>query len=462
LATLSEPKYSGRLNPNQQYALGYWTLELRGQSLDPPLDLGVAENKLATAFREWKETKTDEVQATNAFDELLNRYGGRLPPPWYMDMLQRLAALRPRNFYIAYALGARLTDGRSVADVDKALTWLARAREQIGAPIVPPALRPVLSAWVDYSIANSYSTQVRIRAEKSNEQAAQEAEGRLKALIQRLQTDGVIRDPKWPGASAYTALIATYQSLGEIDKAVAVLDASRRDGLSEHPEVLSNRFSLLLAVGREDDALQLAKSARDMPGFDRVDALFLAALSQLLTNQPDAEYAAREFLATSHEYRDYIRLMLYWYLARQGKVDQAKSYLDERWRDINPGSWPARLAHGDPQVWRERLIGYYLGRVKRDDLFEPLGSRESFESSGLGRIGVSGLTFDGMRCEAYFYDALLQDVTGDSATRSMRYAQTLGRALEVGHADMYEYLMARYLLSQVKANTGRGDAQAFR
>lgn len=140
-------------------------------------------------------------------------------------------------------------------------------------------------------------------------------------------------------------------------------------------------------------------------------------------------------------------MVLYWYLARQGKLDQAKAYLDERWRDIDPASWPARLARGDPQVWREQLIGYYLGQVSRDDIFAPLRSRAAFDSSALSHIGVYGLTFDGMRCEAAFYDALLQNVTGDPASRSARFAQALGQVLEVGRGNMYEYLMARYLHS---------------
>ena len=171
----------------------------------------------------------------------------------------------------------------------------------------------------------------------------------------------------------------------------------------------------------------------------------MAALSQLVTDRPEAEYAARKFLATSHESRDYIRLMLYWHLARRGKVDLAKADLEARWRDIDKDSWPARLAQGNVKVWRERLIGYYRGSVTRDEIFAPLRSREAFESSGLSRTGMS---YDDIRCEAYFYDALLQAVTGDPATRSARFAQAIQRVLEVGHGDIFEYLMALYLRPQ--------------
>jgi lipoprotein NlpI len=220
---------------------------------------------------------------------------------------------------------------------------------------------------------------------------------------------------------------------------------------------VGNRFALLLAAGRIDEALQIAERARELPGKlnpkpltrseadSESSALMLAALSQLVTNGEKAEYAARKFLATTHESRDYIRLMLYWHLSRRGEVDVAKAYLDERWRGIDKYSWPARLAQGDTPVWRERLIGYYLGNITRDEIFAPLRTREAFEASGLNRIGRS---YDEMLSEAYFYDALLQAVTGDPATRSARFMQAIQRVLEVGHGDIYEYLMARYLRSR--------------
>jgi lipoprotein NlpI len=142
---------------------------------------------------------------------------------------------------------------------------------------------------------------------------------------------------------------------------------------------------------------------------------------------------------------DYIRLMLYWHLGRRGKVDLAKAYLDERWRGIDKDSWPARLAQGDAQVWRERLIGYYLGNVTPEEFFAPLRSHEAFQASGLNRIGES---YDEMRCEAYFYDALFQAVTGDPASRSARFAKSIQEVLETRAGHFYEHLMARYLRSR--------------
>jgi hypothetical protein len=448
LKLFNTPRYGGQLEPNQKYALGYWALELSGRTLDPPPDEAAAENWLASAFREWKETEQDEANALDAFQELLFRYQSRydrLPPRWYMDLLQRLGERRPKNPEIAYTLGITLSSSGDEADVKKALFWLERAREHIDGSAVSQANRPRLNAWIEYGVAKNYSAKARVSAGKARQEAAQEATSRLKAVIQSLKKDGFIVDEDWPGVLAYDTLIDTHLFRNEIEDAARLLDDLRDDGLTERPELGISRFFLLLAAGRTDEALQFAERAHEIPDFDRANALFLAALSQLVTDRPEAEYAARKFFATTHGSRDYIRLMLYWHLARNGKIDQAKTYLDERWRGINPASWPARLAQGNVQVWRERLIGYYLGSVKRDEIFAPLRSREAFQSSELSRIGMS---YEDIYCEAHFYDALLQAVTDDPATRSARFTQAIQRVLEVGHGAIYEYLMARYLRSR--------------
>jgi hypothetical protein len=444
LKTLDTPRYRSLLEAKQKYVLGYWTLELSGRSFDPPPDLAAAENWLASAFREWKETEEDEATAQSAFQELLSRYKVRSLPRWYLDLLQRLAELRPKNFYIALALGDGLSEGSDEADVNKGRFWMEQARERIDGPAVSDADRPRLSAWVYYGFAKNYSAKSRFSAGKTSQEAAQEATSRLTALIQSLRKEGFIQDANWPGTFAYSTLIDTQLSRNDIDEAARILGDSRDDGLTDSADLAGNRFALLLAAGRIDEALQFAERAREMPGLES-GALMLAAVSQLVTNGEKAEYAARKFLATTHEWTDYVRLMLYWHLGRRGKVDVAKAYLDDRWRSIDKDSWRTRLAQGDAQVWRERLIGYYLGNVTPEEFFAPLRSREAFEASGLNRIGLS---YDEIRCEGYFYDALFQAVTGDAATRSTRFAKSIQEVLETRAGHYYEYLMARYLRSR--------------
>ena len=175
LATLNAPQYRSLLNANQKYVLGYWTLELSGRGFDPPPDLAAAETWLASAFREWKETEQDEADAQNAFSELMSRYNTRSLPRWYVDLLQRLAELRPKNFYIALGLGDALSEGGDGADVNKGLFWLERARERLDGPAVSEAERPRLSAWVNCSFAKNYSTRARFSAGKTGQEAGQEA-----------------------------------------------------------------------------------------------------------------------------------------------------------------------------------------------------------------------------------------------------------------------------------------------
>jgi hypothetical protein len=443
LQTLNTPSYSDLLEPNQKYAVGYWTLELSRRSFDPPADLATAENWLASAFREWKETEQDEANGQDAFLELLNRYSSR-SPRWYLDLLQRLGELRPKNFYVAYELAHKLSEGSDEADFNKALFWLERARGLIDGPAMAEADKARLSAWIEYGLAKNYFAKARFSAGKASQEAAQEATSRLMALIQSLKKDGLIREDNWPGAIAYSTLIHTHLFRDDIDEAAKILGDSRNTGLTDDPDLVGNTFTLLLATGRIDEAIQSSERARQLPALE-TGALMLTAMSQLVADRPDAEYAARKLLATKHQFRDYIRLMLYWHLSRRGKVDLAKAYLDERWRGIDKDSWRARVEQGDQDVWRERLIGYYLGNVTRDEIFAPLRNREAFGASGFNLIGQ---TYDEMRCEAYFYDALLQAVTGDPATRSARFAKSIQEVLETRAGHYYEYQMARYLRSR--------------
>src|SRR5262252_1313744 len=237
LKTLNAPRYSSLLEANQKYFLGYWTLELSGRSFDPPSDLAAAENWLASAFREWKETEQDEANAQNAFQELMNRYNRSLPR-WYSNLLQRLAELRPKNFYMAYDLGNWLSEGSDEADVDKGRFWMEQARGRIDGPAVPEADRLRLSAWTSYGLAKNYSAKSRFSAGKASQEAAQEATSRLTALIQSLRKDGLIQAANWPGPSAYSTLIDTQLSHNDIDEAARILGDSRDDGLTDSPDLV--------------------------------------------------------------------------------------------------------------------------------------------------------------------------------------------------------------------------------
>ena len=86
------------------------------------------------------------------------------------------------------------------------------------------------------------------------------------ALIQSLRKEGLIREDNWPGAIAYSTLIDTHLVRNDIDGAARILGDSRDDGLTDSPDLVGNRFALLLAAGRIDEALQFTERARELPG----------------------------------------------------------------------------------------------------------------------------------------------------------------------------------------------------
>jgi hypothetical protein len=180
---------------------------------------------------------------------------------------------------------------------------------------------------------------------------------------------------------------------------------------------------------------------------DTATERFLVALLELLEGSESYERTAREFLVkTSHHYRDYVRLTLFWRLQLEGRDEEAVTLLEERWKQIERATWAERLQEGDIAVWREMLVGYYLDRVPAKDIFTPLQTESTFAASPYGSIGMSyGL----VKCEAYFYDALLQEVSGPRASRVSRAQRSLEQVSNSRVPNAYEYHMARYLLAKL-------------
>jgi hypothetical protein len=136
-------------------------------------------------------------------------------------------------------------------------------------------------------------------------------------------------------------------------------------------------------------------------------------------------------------------MMLFDVLSRDGREREAEALLDSV-KALSDSSWTARLDHGEPGAWRETLLRHYSGLVSRDQIFDWLEDYKTFDRSVLRHVG---LPLTGLQCEASFYDAILQEGTGDPSTRAERYRESLERALSSKHSSYYEYHMARYLLS---------------
>jgi hypothetical protein len=432
------------LGPNEKYFLAYRLLEFYGAVMRAPDEFPRIEELLLRAFKEWTEVRIAE----SAFYELSKRYGDRLPPPWYLDLLEKIAGLYHGSFWIALDIGTVLSGGRSVKDAEKAVIWLDKARQWMPNSNNPEADWPRLLAFQQYTTASAYLTQAELGRHEDRAKRADQAIRLLRELIDRLRYSGSLKHRKWPGKNAYALLIDAYRQVNKIPEARRTLD----EALSVFGGAdifIEGEFAFYLNAGDVDKAVRLAQRALNNQNINATNAMFWVAISQLLTDHIDAPYAARRFLDTDHPYTDYIRMMLYWRLSRDEKNDQAKALMIKRWGRIDPDTWQERLDGGDPTVWREMLVGYYLDEVEQKTLFGPLESRDAFEASSMSRLGVEGLSYDGMLSEIYFYDALLQGISGDSSTRSQRFESRLREVIKVGNASFYEYLMAQYLLDQI-------------
>jgi hypothetical protein len=185
---------------------------------------------------------------------------------------------------------------------------------------------------------------------------------------------------------------------------------------------------------------------------DSVVSLFNSTLIKFLQGSKELEETAKKFLETNHEYVNYIAMALYSTMIEQSLGDQAKKLLEKRWSEFRVDSWQQRLRAGDPMVWREMLVGYYLGKLPRAAIFESLEDEEAYAHSDLRFIPMTRL---GMLCEAIFYDALLSKKDGAG------FRKKLEKVMATGQRRYHEYEMAKVLLmwpdaeNAVLASSGR-------
>ena len=208
------------------------------------------------------------------------------------------------------------------------------------------------------------------------------------------------------------------------------------------------KLQMRLAAGDREGASRLAleslkkvnkdengKITQDTQGF-----AYVAALGLLVTQSGAWESVAWDFLQTDHPYVPYVAMILASRLTGKDKAG-AQEVIDRRWARVKQGSWPARLRQGDETVWREKLIGYYLGKVGSEEIFGDLEDEAHFAKSELRHEPMSRRDMLG---EAYFYDALLAEAKGDKVRRHA----SLEKTLQTDPREDIEYTMAQFLLSQ--------------
>ena len=205
--------------------------------------------------------------------------------------------------------------------------------------------------------------------------------------------------------------------------------------------------------GKSKRALKLIADRKDDVG------VMLRCFTRLYVEErPDAKRLdadVQTLLLGVHDYNDYIRLGYYWHLLRLGENGRASELLRSRWHEINPTdaaeppTWADRMTpeRGDYlAVWREMLIGYYLGKVTPERMSALMDNERDFGASAWGRAPQSLVA---VRLDWYFYGALLESVSGDPSTRTARLRSGLQRSANVRLPEIYEYRFANMMLDRL-------------
>jgi conflict system STAND superfamily ATPase len=413
--------------PEEEYVLAALMLRLHGNSMAEPSQMPEIRRLLSDSVQRFSPPDAERV-----FQELLDKYEGQLPL-WHAKLLVSLAELQPTSFFIPLRLGGRLSSGDNVEEAEAALKLLEKAGDQID----PQKLeeRDRWAAVISYFKAVAWQTSLKY----GNRSAYLEIQ-KLAATINTREEKG------WPSRDSVTLLLINAHLLADnLADATKASEEWLRRSPASHP-ARDNAIFVRLANLDVAGALRLARSERGIGDNQDEEVAYKIAALELLSGSEPYEASAKYFLEkTQHRYRDYVRLMLFWRLALEGRGNEARGLINERWKQIDTASWYERLAQGDVEVWREMLVGYYAGQVRGEQILSPVKDTSSLQASPLSSIG--GMSFAELRGEAYFYDALLQEVSGDSATRRARSRRALEEVVRLRRVALYEYHMARYLLS---------------
>ncbi len=415
---------------NDAYRLAYRALMLPRPDTTP-VRFQQARALLSEAVRRWSDG--DDGTLALGLTDLCS--GKHRSAAWCRQLLDSLIRLRPRSFFFPLYVGVERSSSPGRDEVIEALSLLDSAESRVRkTQDLAPEERARYGAWIQLGRAQANL----MLAQHGDRNRLAVADTQLRDILSSLQDDG-----GWPDRAAVTSTLMDVYTLGG---RFATLDSLLRTPSvagSRHANIM--RHFVYLARGQIDSATRIADTVLAQEPYDPF-SLFLSSATHLLAGRPEGEGIARRFLSdTDHEYRDYIRLMLFW--AMKGGPSEnsrraADTLLRERWSAIDTTTWRDRLRDKDRSVWREMLIGYYAGHIEPGRIHGPLESLQALQAS---ELGVLDFSLDGLRCEAYFYDALLQSVSGDAATREERVRASLKRAVDTKFQLYYEYHMSTLL-----------------
>lgn len=424
---------------DQKYWLAYLALKTHINSTEakdkvPPKRLTEVEKLLSEVIRH-----VPLAQADLAFGELTDLCSKPSAGAWCVQMLTGLANLRRDSYWIpigvAFSLSQLNRDSAALA-----LQFLARAEGNLGG--VEKNRQQEQRAWLAFTRGLAHQTLADFGVEDEIDRAIQIFEGLTTSKSRKVKNG--------PGTDlTYGALAGALFRKADTNGAAAAI----KIGLKDTPEsafLLEQQAKLFELDGQFDEAVEYFKGKSDEV------ALFIRCLSRMFgrkTNDAEALEALKkdmdEFLSTSHGFRDYLRLIYYWTLMREGKSDDARKLLEDRWQEIKPSSWKVRLEpeRGDYMtVWREKLVGYYLGKVPEKEISDIVEDAARFEASPFNKAEMSR---KGFLCEWYLYDALLQSLAGDPNTRRDRLLERLMKAVNTKQVAFHEYGVAKALLKRI-------------
>ena len=364
------------------------------------------------------------------------------PNQWCWNLLPGLAKIR-KDPLTMLIIANNLAGRETATDIRQALSLIEEAKKELRDHPLPEKNQAYILDWADLVGAKAVL--------RLSEVGAGDGTGDAEKTLKKLSTSQLT----W--AEVDIELASLKEKQGRLDEAMAYLDAAvkklPRDRKTEEPNpdearIYLHKFILGLLADNKEAVQQAAKEALSKVKKDKNGKVteatspfaFGAALGMLLTDAEGWEQVSLEFLQTDHQYVPYVAMILYSRPGGKGQIGPLK-IIQDRWARAKH-NWKVRLSQGDQTAWREMLIGYYLGKVPRERIFADLEDEAHFANSGMKSV----MPLRGMRCEAYFYEALLAGTKGDK----IGMTSSLEKAIGTDSRGYIEYAMAKFLLAQQK------------
>jgi DNA-binding transcriptional ArsR family regulator len=422
---------------------------------DPVQPQTGSESQVADATRllNYAVLKSDQETALNTFHDVVSLSvsvpgkpdASRDIPNWSWRILNDLAASRPNGapLNLPFELAWVLADEEIPDRLKRSLQLSENYRKLLATSNLKQEQRSQQNELVDYARAKAL-LHLGLSGDSSR---LPESE----ALFNKLRSsEWISSDRQDLLQSIYANLIELLGESGRPAEAHAVWQDARTtqwpddygDGMIE---VDTEEMFRELAAGNASEAARLANLAAQH-GKDSPASLFEAAIGSIITNQNDWRSLAKRFLSkeVEHPYKDYV-LMIYYAMDGGPRSPAAASLFRERWNEIQAGkaNWSARLRVGDTSAWHEMLIGRFFGAPETVSLLDVVNDEALWKKSDFAYLP---LTERGLRCEAWFYEAMRAMAQGN--TKYMR--ECLQRCRDLDLKVYEEDGMARFLLAKIQ------------